>query len=295
MTRTERARGVPALRAWTRVEVVLAVVLLAIAAGAWALTAALSMPDMQTGILTSGSSAPADPGMAVDPGMPGSPGTPAMSEPSSSVMADMPELTVAAVALFLVTWVVMMAAMMLPAITPFTVGLSRLLGDLPARRARLAALTVGYLAVWTLAGVAALAVVEGFSSLEVPGPTGVRIGAAVLLVAGIYQFTPLKRWCLVRCRSPLALIMRHGPAASRSERGALAAGLTHGAYCLGCCWALMLVLLAAGVMSLVWMAAIAAVILVEKVPPHGELVGRVIGAVLVGLGLLLMVVPGLIA
>jgi predicted metal-binding membrane protein len=193
------------------------------------------------------------------------------------------------------SWVIMMAAMMLPAITPFTVGLNRLLADVPARRARLGALTTGYPAVWSAGGAIALGIVEGFTALAPePGPWAVRVGAVVLLLAGAYQFTPLKRWCLVRCRSPLALIMRHGPSVTRSERGALVAGLTHGAYCLGCCWALMLVLLAAGVMSLVWMAAIAAVIVVEKVLPCGEALAYAIGAALLGFGALFLIAPDLV-
>ena len=280
MTPPRRTRGVPALRAWTRFELVLAGVLLAAAAGAWALTGAMSMPDMQGGILT---------GLQPMATMPAMPATPGM-EPSGSAGLAL------AAALFVATWVVMMAAMMLPAITPFTIGLARLLGEHPRRRRRLAALTAGYLAVWGVAGLAALGVVKGFEALAAdPSPTTVRTGAAVLLLAGAYQFTPLKRWCLVRCRSPLALIMRHGPRATRSEVGALATGLTHGAYCLGCCWALMLVLLAAGVMNLVWMAVIAAVITVEKVLPRGEVLAQVIGALLLTVGVLLLAAPELAA
>jgi predicted metal-binding membrane protein len=283
MTQPMRTRGVPALRAWTRFELVLAGVLLAAAAGAWALTGATSMPDMQGGILTG-----LQP-MATTPATPGMPGMPGM-EPSAGASPAL------AAALFMATWVVMMAAMMLPAITPFTIGLARLLGEHPHRRRRLAALTAGYLAVWGMAGLAALGVVKGFDALAAdPTPTTVRTGAAVLLLAGAYQFTPLKRWCLVRCRSPLALVMRHGPRATRSEVGALATGLTHGAYCLGCCWALMLVLLAAGVMNLVWMAVIAAVITVEKVLPRGEVLAQAIGALLLTVGVLLLTAPELAA
>ena len=280
MTPPMRARGVPALRAWTRFELVLAGVLLAAGAGAWALTGAMSMPDMQGGILT---------GLQPMATMPAMPATPGM-EPSAGAGPAL------AAALFVATWVVMMAAMMLPAITPFTIGLARLLGEHPQRRRRLAALTAGYLAVWGVAGLAALGVVKGFNALAAdPSPTTVRTGAAVLLLAGAYQFTPLKRWCLVRCRSPLALVVRHGPRATRSGVGALATGLTHGVYCLGCCWALMLVLLAAGVMNLVWMAVIAAVITVEKVLPRGEVLAQVIGALLLTVGGLLLAAPELAA
>ncbi len=280
MTPPRRTRGVPALRAWTRFELVLAGVLLAAAAGAWALTGAMSMPEMQSGILTGLQPMTTTPAMPAMPAMPG-------MEPSAGAGPAL------AAALFVATWVVMMAAMMLPAITPFTIGLARLLGEHPQRRRRLAALTAGYLAVWGVAGLAALGVVEAFDALAGdPGPT---TGAAVLLLAGAYQFTPLKRWCLVRCRSPLALVLRHGPRVTRSGAGALATGLTHGVYCLGCCWALMLVLLAAGVMSLVWMAVIAAVITVEKVLPRGEVLAQVIGALFLAVGVLLLAAPELAA
>jgi predicted metal-binding membrane protein len=138
MTRPMRTRGVPALRAWTRFELVLAGVLFAAAAGVWALTGAMSMPDMQGGILTGLQPMATTPAMPATPGMEPSPGAgPAL-----------------AAALFMATWVVMMAAMMLPAITPFTIGLARLLGEHPQRRRRVAALTAGYLAVWGAAGLA---------------------------------------------------------------------------------------------------------------------------------------------
>ncbi|MCA1672233.1 MAG: DUF2182 domain-containing protein, partial [Actinobacteria bacterium] len=101
-------------------------------------------------------------------------------------------------------------------------------------------------------------------------------------------FTPLKQWCLVRCRSPLALVMRYGEEATRSRRGQLRVGFSHGGYCLGCCWALMAVLLAVGVMSLVWMAVVAAVIAVEKILPRGWLLSYVLGVVLISLGTVLL-------
>lgn len=267
MTRQALGRGIPSVRAWTRVESLLAALLLALAATAWVLTSVLAMPDMRLGILSGPS--PMGPGMA-----------------SMSV----------GLGLFVLTWMVMMAAMMLPAITPFTVGIRRLVSAGSRTRVVVAGLTVGYLVVWSAAGLVAYAVVRGFDTVVQAGSTtSVRAGAVVLLAAGCYQFTPLKRWCLVRCRSPLALVMRHGPQAARGPGGALVVGARHGGYCVGCCWGLMAVLLAAGVMSLVWMAVIAAVITIEKVLPRPDLTSHLVGAGLLGAGVALFVVPGLVA
>ena len=106
---------------------------------------------------------------------------------------------------------------------------------------------------------------------------------ATLVAAGLYQFTPLKRVCLSHCRSPLSFVMRHW----RSGRlGALRMGIVHGAYCLGCCWALFAVLVAAGVMSLAWMLLLTLVVFVEKVLPLGRRVSASIGIVLTILGAL---------
>jgi predicted metal-binding membrane protein len=129
------------------------------------------------------------------------------------------------------------------------------------------------------------------SLLAVDPTTRARTGAGVLLVAGIYQLTPLKRICLRHCRSPLLLVMQHGQAALRSRFGATRAGLAHGGYCLGCCWALMGVLVAAGVMSLTWMATIAAVIAMEKLHRHGELISRILGGLTLVVALALLVEP----
>ncbi|RCW39774.1 putative metal-binding membrane protein [Halopolyspora algeriensis] len=265
MTRPVGARGIPSPRTWSRVEVLLAGILLVLAAVSWLLTNSLAMPDMRAGILT-----------GLQP------------------MRLQPLVSVSGLGLFLGTWTVMMAAMMLPGIAPFTVGISRLMGA-RAGHGILPMLTMGYLLVWGAAGVFGYLVARGFDALAVGGgATGVRAGAAVLLAAGTYQFTPLKRWCLVRCRSPLALVVRYADLAARSRPGALLVGARHGGYCLGCCWALMVVLLAAGMMSLVWMAVIAAVITVEKVLPRGEMFGHVVGVLLAGLGAVLLIAPGLV-
>jgi predicted metal-binding membrane protein len=262
---TGERTGIPSVRRWSRAELALSGLLLAIAAAAWLLTHQLSEPSMRTGILT-----------GVDP------------------MEDTMRPPVLAVVLFLATWTVMMAAMMLPSIVPFTIGISRLLRASGARRGGLAGLTLSYFLIWVATGVAAYLLLRGFELLAVNPDTRARTGAGVLLAAGAYQLTPLKRVCLRRCRSPVLLVLHHGQAALRSRFGAARAGLAHGGYCLGCCWALMAVLLAAGVMSLTWMAIIAAVIALEKLHRHGELISRVLGSLILVAGLALLVEPAML-
>jgi len=111
------------------------------------------------------------------------------------------------------------------------------------------------------------------------------LGGLVLLAAGSFQWTPLKYTCLTRCRSPLGFLMTDW---REGHRGALIMGLRHGMYCMGCCWVLMALLFVAGVMNLLWVATIAAFVLVEKVVPRGDLVGRVAGGVLVVAGLVML-------
>jgi predicted metal-binding membrane protein len=110
-------------------------------------------------------------------------------------------------------------------------------------------------------------------------------GGVLLLAAGIFQWTPLKHACLVHCRSPLDFIAKDW---RNGISGALWMGLKHGSYCLGCCWILMALLFVAGVMNLLWVAAITIFVLAEKILPRGDLVGRVAGGVLVLMGIFLL-------
>jgi len=135
-----------------------------------------------------------------------------------------------------------------------------------------------------------LAVLEAVNQIWMTPPSWLaRAGAAVIIVAGIYQFTPLKDACLRACRSPLGFIMTHnfggGPAA------AMRAGMSHGLYCLGCCWALMAVLAVLGLMNIAWMAVIAAVFFVEKNVRRGELLPRVVGVACIVAGLAIAAWP----
>jgi predicted metal-binding membrane protein len=109
------------------------------------------------------------------------------------------------------------------------------------------------------------------------------LGGIVLIAAGVYQWTPVKDACLFYCQAPLTFIMRHGGFRADAS-GALALGLRHGLYCIGCCWALMLLLFVGGVMNLLWIAALAGLVLLEKALPFGKLVSRVAGCIFVACG-----------
>jgi predicted metal-binding membrane protein len=186
-------------------------------------------------------------------------------------------------------WIVMMAAMMLPTATPMIL----LHATLARRRhvlqrAALAAnglFAFGYVAVWTAFALGATVLQWALAEAALLSPmmqaSSKGLAGALLVAAGVYQFTPFKQACLRHCRSPLDFIMSHwrnGPA------GSYAMGVRHGAYCLGCCWALMLLLFVGGVMSLAWIAGLAAFVLVEKLALFGQWTTRLAGVALLGWG-----------
>lgn len=282
------ATGSAGLRLLSRGESVLVGLLLALSGAAWWVTNRLATPDMRLGILTGAADSAMDPSTA--------PGSPSMAPSADPSMAGpMTGSMSMGLGLFLVTWVVMMAAMMLPSAAPVVVGATRLAAARGARTRTGYGLTAGYLMVWALIGVAAYGLFLGFQAVVSAGDvTAARVGGAVLLSAGVFQLTPLKRVCLRHCRSPLALLAHYGEALYRGQLGAFGVGVRHGGYCVGCCWAFMAVLLAAGMMSLAWMAAIAAIVLAEKVLPRGEALSGVLGVSLIGLGVAVLAAPGLV-
>lgn len=142
---------------------------------------------------------------------------------------------------------------------------------------------MGYLAVWTLYSVAATAAQWGLhtAALLFPGGASPYLAGGLLAAAGLFQLTPLKHACLHRCRTPLGFLMTEW---RRGLKGAWVMGARHGRYCVGCCWALMVLMFVLGVMNLLWMAALAALCLVEKVAPAGDRVGRVAGVLFIGWG-----------
>jgi predicted metal-binding membrane protein len=191
---------------------------------------------------------------------------------------------------FLGVWVVMMAAMMLPSISPTVALYSRMTKE----RSRLSPLffTAGYLLTWAGAGVAAFAVAWAGGRLAGDvfswDRAGRWIAGTTLVVAAVYELTPLKDVCLGKCRSPLGFLLgswRDG------WSGALHMGAKNGAWCVGCCWALMASLFALGVMSLVWMAFVAGLIAIEKTLPWRRVATLGTTAVLLVLGLVLLVAP----
>lgn len=190
-------------------------------------------------------------------------------------------------------WIVMMAGMMLPSAAPVLLlyaGALRRKQETGALVASVYALGAGYLLIWTLFSVAATALQrilsETFVLTPMMEPATPSLAAVVLLLAGVYQLTPLKSTCLQACRSPLSFLMQHWrPGAS----GAFRMGVKHGLYCLGCCWALMLLLFAGGVMNISVIAGLTMVVLFEKVAPFGGQTGRALGVGLIGLAVWLLV------
>jgi predicted metal-binding membrane protein len=189
-------------------------------------------------------------------------------------MSAMPGTMGLGLAEFVAMWALMMTAMMLPSGWPFVAVYER---TIRARRVlRLGALAAGYLLAWALVGVVAFGVAWVFGELAADRPGVARVMAVAAFGAlGIYQLTPLKFRCLSHCRSPLAHLLHY--TSFKGPLRDLRAGLEHGLYCVGCCWALMLVLIALGVMNLPATIAVAIIIFVEKVWRFGEAFARVVG------------------
>jgi predicted metal-binding membrane protein len=191
-----------------------------------------------------------------------------------------PPVAVAALA-SLLAWQVMIAAMMLPSSLPLVGLFARVSARAPHRRRALAAFLGGYALVWSGFGLLAFGADAALHAAVNSSPWLERhdwwIGGSVLALAGAFQFTPLKDACLDKCRHPGQFIMRFY---ERGVGGGLRLGLRHGAFCVGCCWALMLVMFAAGVASLIWMALLTAVMIHEKTRPAGARAVPVTGVAL---------------
>jgi predicted metal-binding membrane protein len=201
---------------------------------------------------------------------------------------DADGLTATTVGLFTAGWLLMTIAMMLPTSLPLLATFRAIVGRRP-HPDRLALLVAGgYLAGWTAVGFGMFVMDSGIHALvdAVPWLSShpSEVTAATLLAAGAYQLTPLKYRCLDACRSPLLFVMSHWRA-ERPNREALEIGLRHAAWCVGCCWSLMLVLFALGMGNLAWMLAAGAVMAIEKNVPGGRRLGKPMGAVLLVAGL----------
>jgi predicted metal-binding membrane protein len=189
-------------------------------------------------------------------------------------------------------WTVMMTGMMLPSAAPLVLlyGAAARRSASPTAARYTYALAAGYLAAWTTFSLGATALQRGLASLLLLSPmmeaANSRVSAALLIVAGIYQWTPLKDVCLRACQSPVGFLIgrwRNG------GHGAFYMGLEHGSYCVGCCWALMLLLFAGGVMNVVVIILLTAFVALEKLVPLGRLGARISGACIVAAGCWMLV------
>jgi len=190
---------------------------------------------------------------------------------------------------FVVSWGVMMTAMMLPSAVPMIslYGATQRGSDgARAKGVPVAGFTAVYLVLWAASGIPVYLAHTVIMTL--PGSPFAYAVAVILLAAGVFQLSPLKQVCLRACRSPLAFLLGHWRA---GRRGSLALGWSHAIYCLGCCWALMLVLVAAGAMGLRWVLLITAVVAAEKLLPGGEWIARAAGVALLLLGLTVALRP----
>jgi predicted metal-binding membrane protein len=185
-------------------------------------------------------------------------------------------------------WAVMMVAMMVPSAAPMVLtfaAVNRKRREQQRPFAPTSVFLLGYLAVWT--GFSVLATLAQWSlhvtALLSPKMivTSPMLGGVLLLAAGLFQFTPLKRACLVRCRTPLEFLMTEW---REGVEGAFVMGLRHGIYCVGCCWVLMGLLFVAGVMNLLWVALISSLVLAEKITPRGYRLSWAAGLLLIGWG-----------
>jgi predicted metal-binding membrane protein len=211
-----------------------------------------------------------------------------MSTGMDMEMAFMPSWGAPDFAAAFVMWAVMMTAMMVPSAAPMILLFANIQRKREAAQRPFVPTSVfvmGYLVIWY--GFATLAVVGQWSLHTVAllspqlASTSPYLGGALLVAAGLFQWSRLKSTCLSRCRGPLGFLMTEW----REEKtGAFIMGLRHGMYCLGCCWVLMALLFVLGVMNLLWIAVLAAFVLIEKLAPAGQWVGRLTGIVLVGWG-----------
>jgi predicted metal-binding membrane protein len=211
-------------------------------------------------------------------------------EPVIDAMTTVQPWTPTEFGLRLAMWAVMMVAMMVPTAAPMTLLYAAIRRKAAAQHNPLAPTFVfvtGYIAVWTvfsLVGTIAQLVLDRaalLSSMMVSGSA--QFGAALLIAAGVYQFTPVKNACLKNCRAPAYFLSHYW---RTGNLGALRMGLRLGAYCVGCCWILMGLLFVGGVMNLLWIAAIAIFVLLEKTIPFGDVGGRFAGAAMILIGAL---------
>ena len=182
-------------------------------------------------------------------------------------------------------WAIMMVGMMLPSVIPMVLiyaGIARKAAAQNTPVASTGAFVSGYLAIWIIFSLIATLAQWGLDQAALLSPmmvsNSVLLGAVLLIVAGAYQWLPIKDKCLQQCRSPIHFISANW---RPGTTGAFSMGLSHGMYCIGCCWVLMTLLFVGGVMNLLWIAAIMVFILLEKVVPFGDISGRIMGLLMI--------------
>ena len=207
-------------------------------------------------------------------------------------MTQIPEWNAAYFFMMFTMWAIMMVGMMVPSAAPmillFTT-VNRKRQEQGQSYVPTAAFVAGYLTIWTLFSLAATLLQWGLDEAALLSPmmvsTSPLLGGGLLIAAGVYQMTPLKQVCLKHCRSPLQFVITNW---RNGTRGALRMGIDHGAFCLGCCWILMGLLFFGGVMNLIWIAAIAIFVLLEKIAPLGDKAGMISGVPMVIIGLAIL-------
>ena len=220
-----------------------------------------------------------------------------MMSPQSAMAMPMPGDAAAPQLGYLIPmWVIMMVAMMVPSAAPMILlfaGVVRRRRAAGIPTASAAVFTLGYLLVWSLYAIIAAAAQWKLHRLALLSPAMASaspwLGGGLLVLAGVYQWLPFKGACLSHCRSPLHFFSDHW---REGSLGALLMGMRHGSYCVGCCWALMALLFVAGVMNLLWVAAIAIFVLAEKLVPRGLELGRAAGVLMVIWGVWIVVARG---
>ena len=181
-----------------------------------------------------------------------------------------------------VMWVVMMIGMMTPSVTPMILIYTRIGRQAAKSRpfASVAWFAGGYFLAWTAFSLVATSLQWALERAALLTPMMASasniVGGTLLIFAGLYQWTPLKDVCLLQCQAPLGFILSHG-GFQGTTTNSLMLGFRHGLYCLGCCWALMVLLFAVGVMNLFWIAALAILVLLENVKPSGRVIARIAG------------------
>ena len=193
-------------------------------------------------------------------------------------------------------WIVMMVAMMVPSAAPMILLFATVAGQRRARGVATASawvFTTGYLLAWALYATIAATIQAWLHRQALLSPTmgsaNPLLAGGLLVLAGVYQLLPAKGACLSHCRSPLSFFSSHW---REGVSGALRMGFQHGTYCVGCCWALMVLLFVAGVMNLLWVATIAVFVLIEKLVPTGRRIGQVTGTLLIAWGIWILVAAG---